>query len=81
VRSDLQIIDNIETKQIQIDFPQTKAVFCDLSAYLPQALPLHHGHRLFSSLDSNTLTEAAKEAAKFLSRSVTESQRMKATIR
>jgi len=76
VRSNQQIVDDIETTQIQIDFFQTKAVFCDLSAYLPQALPLHHGHRLFSSLDSNTLTEAAKEAAKFLSRSVTESGKM-----
>ena len=75
--------DNSETKsddadatKIQIDFFQTKAVFCDMSELAPEVIHLYHGHRMYPSLDSNLLTNVAKEAGKYLSRTVTDSGEM-----
>ena len=79
-RSDVKITkemtDDIDSTKIQIDFFLTKSIFCDLSDPIPEAVPLYHGHRLFSSLDTNLLLGVAKEAGRYLSRSVDNSGRM-----
>lgn len=68
--------DDTDATKIQIDFFQTKAVFCDMSELAPGVIQLYHGHRMHPSLDSNLLTNVAKEAGKYLSRTVTDSGEM-----
>ena len=71
-----EMTDDIDSSKMKIDFFLTKSVFCDLTVSAPEAIPIYHGHRLFSSLDSSLLLGVAKEAGMYLSRSVTDSGRM-----